>query len=95
MRPEPSVTRTFSEKLPLDGKTVTGIKGNAKTSRSIKWSGQALVSTSTFIDVKTGSTYQATETWTLSESRKTLTVARILANDGEGGHGASNAVYHR
>jgi len=37
----------------------------------------------------------ATEAWTLSPDRKTLAIDRVIANDGDGGHGTSKAVYHR
>ncbi|HSZ85781.1 MAG TPA: hypothetical protein VK787_07105 [Puia sp.] len=87
--------RSFTDKLPLDGKPMTNTKGTTKSSVSVKWSGQALVETASYLDVASNSTYQATETWTLSPDRKTLTIARVIANDGEGGHGVSNAIYHR
>jgi len=88
-------TRIFTEKLPLDGKTMTSTNGTMKISFSAKWSGQALVEKSSYRDVASNAIYQATETWTLSPDRKTLTNARVVENDGEGGHGVSNAIYHR
>jgi hypothetical protein len=66
-----------------------------KISLSAKWSGQALVKTSSYHDVVTKAIYQATETWTLSPNRKTLTNARVILNDGVGGQGVSNGIYHR
>jgi hypothetical protein len=87
-------TRFFTEKVPLDSKTMTSTKGRTKISLSAKWSGQALVKTSSYHDVATKAIYQATETWTLSPDRKTLTNARVILNDGEGGQGVSNAIYH-
>jgi hypothetical protein len=86
--------RSFTDKLPLDGKTMTNTNGTTKSSASAKWSGQALVETSSFVDTTSNKTYQATETLTLSPDRKTLTVARVVANDGEGGHGVSQTIYH-
>jgi hypothetical protein len=91
----PGDTLSFTYKLSLDGKTMTDTRGTAKSSQSIKWSGQSLVETSIFHDDTNNSTYQATETWTLSPDSKTLTVDRAIANDGEGGHGISKAVYNR
>ena len=87
--------RSFTIKLPLDGKTVTNTSGTTKSSLSIKWSGQALVETSSFYENTHNTTYQATETWTLSPDSKTLTIDRVVANDGNGGHGTSKAVYNR
>ncbi|HLY70448.1 MAG TPA: hypothetical protein VKR53_12020 [Puia sp.] len=91
----PGDTHSLTDKLALDGKTMTNTKGTTKSIRSIKWSGQALVETASYHDAASNSTYQATETWTLSTDRKTLTIARVIANDGEGGHGVSTAIYHR
>ncbi len=90
----PGDTLSFIYKLSLDGKTMTDTRGTAKSSQSIKWSGQALVETSSFRDDTHNTTYQANETWTLSPDSKTLTIDRVVANDGDGGHGASKAVYH-
>ena len=45
--------------------------------------------------VQTTDTISTTETWTLSPDRRTLTIDRVIANDGEGGHGVSKAVYNR
>jgi uncharacterized protein YodC (DUF2158 family) len=87
--------RSFTDKLPLDGKTMTNTSGTTKGSVSIKWSGRALVETSSFHEDTHNTTYQATETWTLSPDSKTLTIDRVVANDGEGGHGTSKAVYHQ
>ena len=87
--------RSFTIKLPLDGKTMTDTRGTAKSSQSIKWSGQSLFETSSAHDDTHNTTYQATETWTLSPDRRTLTIERVIANDGEGGHGVSKTVYHR
>jgi hypothetical protein len=95
MRTGRGETRSSTEKLPLNGKTMMNTNGTTKSSVSIKWSGQALVETSSFRDDTHNTTYQATETWTLSPDSKTLTVDRVVANDGEGGHGASKAVYNR
>ena len=95
IHPGGGAARSFTDKLPLDGKRITNTKGTTKSSVSIKWSGQALVETSSYHDDKFNKTYQATETWTLSPDGKTLTIDRVVANDGEGGHGASKAVYHR
>lgn len=95
IHPGRGAARSFTDKLPLDGKTMTNTKGTTKSSVSIKWSGQALVETSSYRDDKFNKTYLATETWTLSPDGKTLTIDRVVANDGEGGHGASKAVYHR
>jgi hypothetical protein len=95
IHPGRGVARSFTDKLPLDGKAITNTKGTTKSSVSIKWSGQTLVETSSYRDDKFNKTYQATETWTLSPDGKTLTIDRVVANDGEGGHGASKAVYHR
>ena len=87
--------RSFTEKLSLDGKTMTNTSGTTKSNLSIKWSGQALVETSYFHENTHNSTYQATETWTLSPDSKTLTIDRVVANDGNGGHGTSKTVYNR
>jgi hypothetical protein len=87
--------RSFTDKLPLDGKTMTNTSGTTKSSVSIKWSGQTLVETSSFHEDTHSTTYQATETWTLSPDSKTLTIDRVIANDGDGGHGTSKAVYLR
>jgi hypothetical protein len=87
--------RTFTNKLPLDGKTMTNTNGPEKSIISIKWSGQALVETSWGHEDTHNTTYQATETWTLSPDGKTITNDRVVANDGDGGHGTSKAVYHR
>jgi hypothetical protein len=87
--------RSFTHKLSLDGKTMTNTSGAVKSSLSIKWSGQALVETSNYHEDTHNTTYQATETWTLSPDSKTLTNDRVVANDGDGGHGTSKAVYHR
>jgi uncharacterized protein YodC (DUF2158 family) len=87
--------RSSTDKLRLDGKTMTNTSGTTKGSVSIKWSGRALVETSSFHEDTHNTTYQATETWTLSPDSKTLTIDRVVANDGEGGHGTSKAVYHR
>lgn len=95
INPGGGVARSFTDKLPLDGKPMTNTKGTTKSSLSIKWFGQALVETSSYHDDKFNKTYQATETWTLSADGKTLTIDRVVANDGEGGHGASKAVYNR
>jgi hypothetical protein len=95
IHPGRGATRSFTDKLPLDGKTMTNTNGTTKSSVSIKWSGKALVETSGYHDDKFNKTYQATETWTLSPDSKTLTIDRVVANDGEGGHGVSKAVYHR
>jgi hypothetical protein len=95
IHPGRGAARSFTDKLPLDGKTMTNTNGTTKSSVSIKWSGQALVETNSYRDDTHNKTYQATETWTLSQDGKTLTIDRIVANDGEGGHGASKAVYHR
>jgi hypothetical protein len=91
----PGDNLSFTYKLPLDGKTMTDTRGTAKSSQSIKWSGQALLETSIFRDDTHNTTYQAAETWTLSPDSKTLTVDRAIANDGDGGRGTSKAVYHR
>jgi hypothetical protein len=88
-------SRSSTEKLPLDGKTMTKTSGTTKSSLSIKWSGHALVETSNYHEDTHNTTYQATETWTLSPDSKTLTIDRVVANDGDGGHGSSKAVYHR
>jgi hypothetical protein len=90
----PGDTLSFTYKLSLDGKPVTDTRGTAKSSQSIKWSGQALFETSSAHESTHNTTYQATETWTLSPDSKTLTVDRVIANDGDGGHGTSKAVYH-
>jgi hypothetical protein len=95
LHPVRDVVRSFRDKLPLDGKTMTNTNGTMKISLSIKWSGQALVETSGYVDATSNKIYQATETWTLSPDKKTLTIGRVIANDGEGGHGVSNAIYHR
>ena len=95
IHPGRGAARSFTDKLPLDGKTMMNTKGTTKSSVSIKWAGQALVETSSYHDNKFNKTYQATETWKLSPDGKTLTIDRVVANDGEGGHGASKAVYHR
>jgi hypothetical protein len=91
----PGDTLSFTYKLSLDGKTMTDTRGTAKSSQSIKWSGQSLFETSSAHDDTHNTTYQATETWTLSPGSKTLTIYRVIANDGEGGHGVSKAVYNR
>jgi hypothetical protein len=91
----PGDTLSFTYKLSLDGKTMTDTRGTAKSSQSIKWSGQSLFETSSAHDDTHNTTYQATETWTLSPDRRTLTIDRVIANDGEGGHGVSKAVYNR
>jgi hypothetical protein len=88
-------TRYVTDKLPLDGKPMMKTIGTANSSVSMKWSGQALVEMARFHDDKTNSTYQATETWSLSPDSKTLTIDRVIANDGEGSHGVSKTVYHR
>jgi hypothetical protein len=88
-------TRYVTDKLPLDGKPMMKTIGTANSSVSMKWSGQVLVETARFHDDKTNSTYQATETWSISPDSKTLTIDRVIANDGEGGHGVSKAIYHR
>jgi hypothetical protein len=95
IRPGRGDARSFTEKLPLDGKTMTNTHGNEKSITSIKWSGQALVESSWAHEDTHNTTYQATETWTLSPDGKTLTNDRVVANDGDGGHGTSKAVYHR
>jgi|GEM_PF-5454337 hypothetical protein len=94
MRTGQGDTRSFVNKLPLD-KTMTETRGTTKSIISIKWSGQALVQKSLFQDDAHNSKYQATETYTLSPDRKTLTVDRVIEDDGDGGHGTSKAVYHR
>jgi hypothetical protein len=86
---------SFTEKLPLDGKTMTKTSGTTKSNLSIKWSGKTLVETSNFYESTHNTTYQATETWTLSPDNKTLTIDRVVANDGNGGHGTSKTVYNR
>jgi hypothetical protein len=91
----PGDTLSFTYKLSLDGKTMTDTRGTSKSSQSIKWSGQSLFETSSAHDDTHNTTYQATETWTLSPGSKTLTIDRVIANDGEGGHGVSKAVYNR
>jgi hypothetical protein len=91
----PGDTLSFTYKLPLDGKTMTNTKGAEKSSQSIKWSGQALFETSSFHEDTHNTTYQATETWTLSPDSKTLTIDRVIGNDGDDGQGTSKAVYHR
>jgi hypothetical protein len=91
----PGDTLSFTYKLSLDGKTMTDTKGTAKSSQSIKWSGQSLFETSSAHEDTHNTTYQATETWTVSPGRRTLTIDRVVANDGDGGHGTSKAVYHR
>ena len=91
----PGDTLSFTYKLSLDGKTMTDTRGTTKSSQSIKWSGQSLVETSSAHEDTHNTTYQATETWTLSPDSKTLTIDRVVANDGDGGHGTSKAVYHR
>jgi hypothetical protein len=88
-------TRYVTDKLPLDGKTMMKTIGTANSSVSVKWSGQALVETARFRDDKTNSTYQATETWSLSPDGKTLTIDRVVEDDGNGGQGTSKVVYHR
>lgn len=88
-------THSMTDKRFLDGRIVTTTKGTAKGSVSTKWSGQALVQTASYHDAASNSTYEATETWTLSADGKTLTVDRIIANDGNGDHGGSKAIYHR
>ena len=91
----PGDTLSFTYKLSLDGKPVTDTRGTAKSSQSIKWSGQSLLETSSAHEDTHNTTYQATETWTLSPDRRTLTIDRVIANDGDGGHGVSKAVYNR
>jgi hypothetical protein len=88
-------TRTGTDKLPLDGKTMTTANGTQKSSISIKWSGQALVEKSRYTDDAHNAKYQATETWTLSPDRKTLTIDRLIEDDGNGGQGTSKEVYRR
>jgi hypothetical protein len=88
-------THPMTDKRSLDGKIATIAKGTATGSVSAKWSGQALVQSATYHDNASNSTYEATETWTLSTDSKTLTVDRVIANDGDGGHGVSKAVYHK
>lgn len=95
LHPRPGLTRSDTDKLSLDGKTMTSTNFTTRSSLSIKWSSQALVETSSYHDVKTKAIYQATETWTLSPDRKTLTNARVILNDGDGGQGVSRAVYNR
>jgi hypothetical protein len=95
IRPGRGDARSFTDKLPLNGKTMTKKNGIEKSSVSIKWSGQALVESSWAHEDTHNTTYQATETWTLSPDGKTLTNDRVIANDGDGGHGVSKAVYHR
>jgi hypothetical protein len=87
--------RSFTDKLPLDGKTMKNTSGTSKTSLSIKWSGQGLVETSNDHEDTHNTTYQATETWTLSPDSKTLTIDRVIENDGDGGQGTSKEVYSR
>jgi len=87
--------RTFTSKLPLDGKTMTSTNGPEKSIISIKWSGQALVEKSRAHEDTHNTTYQATETWTLSPDSKTLTIDRVIENDGDGGQGTSKEVYRR
>jgi len=91
----PGDTLSFTYKLPLDGKTMTDTRGNAKSSQSIKWSGQALVEKSNMHEDTHNTTYQATETWSLSPDRRMLTNDRVIGNDGDGGQGTSKVVYHR
>lgn len=62
---------------------------------SIKWSGQALVEKSRYQDDSHNARYQATETWTLSRDSKTLTIDRLIEDDGNGGQGTSKEVYSR
>jgi hypothetical protein len=62
---------------------------------NFKRSGQSLFETSIAHEDMHNTTYQATETWTLSPDSKALTVDRVIANDGDGGHDTSKAVYHR
>jgi hypothetical protein len=90
----PGDTLSVTYKLSLDGKTKTDTRGTAKSSQSIKWSGQSLLETSSAHEDTHNTTYQATETWTLSPDRRTLTIDRVIANDGDGGHGTSKTVYH-
>ncbi len=87
--------RSFTNKLPLDGKTMTNTNGPEKSIISIKWSGQALVEKSRAHEATHNTTYQATETWTLSPDSKTLTIDRVIENDGDGGQGTSKEVYRR
>lgn len=91
----PGDTLSVTYKLPLDGKTMTDTRGTAKSSQSIKWSGQALFETSSAHEDTHNTTYQATEIWTLSPDSRTLTIDRVISNDGDGGHGVSKAVYIR
>lgn len=95
LHPRPGETISFTDKLPLDGKTMTNTNGTTKSSLSIKWSGQALVEKSLLQDDSHNGKYQATETWTLSPDSKTLTIGRAVEDDGNGGQGSSKAVYHR
>ena len=94
MRTGQGETRSFVNKLPL-GKTMTETRGTTKSIISTEWSGQALVQKSRFQDDTHNSKYQATETWTLSPDSKTLTIDRVIEDDGDGGHGTCKAVYHR
>ena len=88
-------TRSSTDKLPLDGKTMTTANGTQKSGISIKWSGQALVEKSRYTDDAHNAKYQATETWTLSPDSKTLTIDRVIEDDGNGGQGTSKEVYRR
>ena len=94
MRTGQGDTRSFVNKLPL-GKTMTETRGTTKSIISIEWSGQALVQKSRYQDDTHNAKYQATETWTLSPDSKTLTIDRVIEDDGDGGHGTCKAVYHR
>ncbi len=87
--------RTNTDKLPLDGKTMTNTNGTKKSIISIKWSGQALVEKSRYQDDSNNAKYQATETWTLSPDSNTLTIDRLIEDDGNGGQGTSKEVYRR
>jgi hypothetical protein len=95
MRTGRSDIRSFTDKLPLDGKTMTNTNGANKSFISIKWSGQALVEKSRYQDDSNNAKYQATETWTLSPDSKTLKIDRLIEDDGNGGQGTSKEVYRR
>jgi hypothetical protein len=53
-----------------------------------------LFETSIFCDDTHNTSYQAAKTWMLPCYSKALTVDWQIANDGDGGHGTSNAVCH-
>ena len=89
---------TVSETLSFDGKeSETTVFGNSKRKSTLKWAGdgQSLTINSTTLFERDGQTseFKSTETWTLTDGGKSLSI--ITVSSSSRGESTSKAIYDK